>query len=72
MGGQKLILTFWVRGYVSSNFTTVNLVFGRPGFETRMPQILGAYRFANAWSARTYSASFEQLNIFLLMIQMYK
>ena len=62
----KNVETFWVRGYVFREITIVNLVFGRPGFDSRSLQTLRASNFDAPWPTRSKTNFFERSHQYLL------
>ena len=66
VGGQKKAETFWVRGYVFRKIAIVDLVFGRPAFESRSLQTLRAHNFEAFGPASPKTTFFETPDLFLL------
>ena len=67
VGHQKKFKTFWVRGYIFCDFAIVNLVFGRPGFDSRSLLTLRAYILGAPGPAGLKTNFFERSDLFWII-----
>ena len=64
---QKKSDAFWIRGYIFRDFTIVNLVFGRSGFNSQLLQTLRAHNFEALQPTSPKITFFETSDLYLLV-----